>query len=464
VTTPPAAPAGPPAVPAGSPAGSSPGGALARALAEREELLGHCVHCGFCLPACPTYQELGDEADSPRGRLHLMRAVVEGRLDPGGDAFQRHMDRCLGCRACEPVCPSGVEYGLLLERARSVAIEARPPGFLTRALLATMASPALGRVFGAGGRALRATGLPALAARTLPAGRFSDAPRLAMGMLAASGRTAWPEDRAQGRSSPTLPAAGARLAPGSVGRVALLRGCVQDQLFRRVHEATRLALRVNGWEVVEVEDQGCCGALHAHAGALDEARTLARRNVRGFSEAPGGIDVLVANAAGCGALLRELPELLGEEGTAGPAEDLSARVRDISEILAGEGRTPVAGAPLPLRVAYDPPCHLLHAQRVAEPPRRLLESIPGVELVPLRDAERCCGGAGIYGITHPDLGGRIGRDKVEAIVDSGCDLVATGNPGCQMQIGAGLRLGGHTVGVAHPVELLAESYRRAGWT
>ncbi|TVP48254.1 MAG: (Fe-S)-binding protein [Gemmatimonadales bacterium] len=450
--------------PATTPA-TSPGGALALALSEREELLGHCVHCGFCLPACPTYQELGDEADSPRGRLHLMRAVVEGRLDPGGDAFQRHMDRCLGCRACEPVCPSGVEYGLLLERARSVAIEARPAGLLTRALLATMASPVLGHVFGAGGRTLRATGLPALAARALPAGRFSDAPRLAMGMLAASGA---PRFEPAERGESNAPAAPVGVAPGSMGRVALLAGCVQDQLFRRVHEATRLALRVNGWEVVEVKDQGCCGALHAHAGALGEARTLARRNIRAFSEAPGGIDFLVVNAAGCGALLRELPELLGEEGgrdgMEGPAGALSDRVRDISEILAGDGREPVTGAPLPLRVAYDPPCHLLHAQRVVEPPRRLLESIPGVELVALRDAERCCGGAGIYGITHPDLGGRIGRDKVDAVVDSGCDLVATGNPGCQMQIGAGIRLGGHTIGVAHPVELLAESYRRAGWT
>jgi glycolate oxidase iron-sulfur subunit len=439
---------------------------LGQALQDREELLSHCVHCGFCLPVCPTYQELGDEADSPRGRLHLMRAVVEGRIEAGDEAFQRHMDRCLGCRACETVCPSGVEYGLLLERARSVALEARPAPLGTRLLLATMASRPLGALFGLGGRLLRGTRIPALAARRTPEWRLLRGPRMALAMLAASApvslaRMAPGRHPGGGAPAPVAP------SPGSAGRAALLRGCVQNELFRRVHEATIRVLRAQGWTVVEVEGQGCCGALHAHAGDLSGARALATRNLEAFApllEGPDAVDVVVANAAGCGALLRELPELM--EAPEGPlaerARRLAHRVRDISEVVAGQGVEPVQGAPLPLRVAYDPPCHLHHAQRVVEPPRRLLQAIPGLELVPLADADRCCGGAGIYGLTHPELGGEIGGGKVRAVAASGCQVLATGNPGCQMQIGAGLRMAGHPVEVVHPVELLAESYRRAG--
>lgn len=442
--------------PAPPPAGL-PG--LASALAEREDLLSHCVHCGFCLPACPTYQELGDEADSPRGRLHLMRAVVEGRLEAADEAFQRHLDRCLGCRACETVCPSGVEYGLLLERARAVASEARPgrgiSGWATRLLLATMATPLLRRLFGAGGRVLRATGLPGRLAGLGRGWTWARAPRLALGMLAASAPVSL-----SSRSPGPVAAEGldAPRPPGSAGRVALLRGCVQAELFERVHRATRRVLEVNGWEVVDVDGQGCCGALHAHAGDLEGARHLASANLRAFREP--SLDAVVTNAAGCGALLRELHELLpGDSG----AQRLARLTRDVSVLVAGEGRVPVRGAPLPLQVVYDPPCHLLHAQRVADPPRRMLEAIPGLDLLPLADADRCCGGAGIYGLTHPELGGDIGDAKVRAIVESGAHCVATGNPGCQMQIGAGLRMSGHPIDVLHPVELLAESYRRAGW-
>jgi glycolate oxidase iron-sulfur subunit len=448
-------------------------GGLAGALARNEELLGHCVHCGFCLPVCPTYQELGDEADSPRGRLHLMRAVVEGRLDADSDAFQRHMDRCLGCRACESVCPSGVEYGFLLEHARAVAGEARPPARVVRALLATMARPAWLRLFGLAGRLGRATGIPAVGARILPGDGVAGRLRLALAMLAASAPASLPEPRTKGvrpavhlgvgaaadhvRAGPVRPGESKSQGPSRPGvaprgRVALLRGCIQDQLFRRVNEATRLVLEVNGWEVVEVGDQGCCGALHAHAGDLEGAHALGVVNHGAFG-AVHGLDFVVVNAAGCGAHLRQDPD---------PA--LKGRVRDVSEVLAGEGRTPRPGAPLALEVAYDPPCHLLHAQGVDDPPRALLASIPGLTLVPLADADRCCGGAGIYGLTHPELGGAIGGAKVRAIVESGARVVATGNPGCQMQIGAGLRMAGAEVEVLHPVELLAESYRRAGWS
>lgn len=435
-----------------------PSGGLADALAQKEDLLSHCVHCGFCLPACPTYQVLGDEADSPRGRLHLMRAVVEGRLDPASSAFQDHMDRCLGCRACEPVCPSGVEYGSLLEHAREVAVRARPAPLLSRILLRTMATPFLLRIFGLAGRLLRASGLPAYLVRVLPDRPVLYPARLGMGMLAASapaeltlrtaGRPGGPEPQA---SAPPRPSVRPR-----AGRVALLQGCVQQELFSRVHEATRAVLQVHGWEVVDLPSPGCCGALHAHAGSLEEARSMARRHVASFMAAD--VDWVVMNAAGCGAHLRGAAELLGDESAA----MFSRKVRDISELVAGEGREPMKGAPLELEVVVDPPCHLLHAQRVADPPLRMLQAIPGLTLVPLRDADRCCGGAGIYGITHPDLGSEIGGDKVGAILEAGGQVVATANPGCHMQIGAGLRLAGHPMPVIHPVELLAESYRRAG--
>jgi glycolate oxidase iron-sulfur subunit len=250
-------------------------------------------------------------------------------------------------------------------------------------------------------------------------------------------------------------------APPQRGRVGLLSGCVQDHLFRRVNAATRRVLEANGWEVVEVPGQGCCGALHAHAGALDSAREMAWTNLQAFEAA--GVDRIAVNAAGCGAALRAYPELFEHgSGEAGAAGALAARVRDISELVAGDGIEPRRGGVLPLKVAFDPPCHLLHAQRVVDPPRHMLGAIPGLELLPLRDADRCCGGAGIYGLTHPELGGRIGEDKAQAILETGCDVVATGNPGCAMQIGGVLRLAGHRLPVVHPVELLDESYRRGG--
>jgi glycolate oxidase iron-sulfur subunit len=457
----------------------APGAGLAGVLADQGERLSHCVHCGFCLPACPTYLRLGDEADSPRGRLHLMGAVAEGRLNPGSDAFQTHIERCLGCRACETVCPSGVEYGLILERAREVAATARRPSLAQRLLLGAVERPWAFRIWMGGSRLLRATGLPALLTRLVPAVGPLARLRLGVAMLAASAPARIPAEvrntgagtvtrdgRFPGRegdpgteTDPRGPAP----ARGTAGRVALLTGCVQAHLFRRVNEATRRVLEVNGWEVVPAPDQGCCGALHAHGGRLETARAMARNNLRAFrAAAPDRIGV---NAAGCGAAMREYVHLL-EEGRAEERELarwLSERVRDVSELLAGEGAEPRRGAPLPLKVAYDPPCHLLHAQRVVDPPVRMFRAIPGLELVALENGEECCGGAGIYGITHPELGGRIGADKVDAVRRSGARVVATGNPGCMMQIGAGLRMAGLEVQVVHPVELLDESYRRAGY-
>ncbi len=449
---------------------------LAGALRREEEKLLNCVHCGFCLPACPTYTRLGDENDSPRGRLYLMRAVVEGRLDPASDAFQDHIDRCLGCRACEPVCPSGVEYGHLLERAREAAADARDPGLLTRILLGVMGRDIARGAFMVLSRLVRASGIPGLAARFLPAWRWLGPLRTGAGMLAASADRVpdgtWPAS--SGTAEAALPGVGGAKPGIGGGRgrrekdrgdgwsrtaVGILDGCVQAGLFGRVNRATERVLRANGYRVVEVRGQGCCGALHAHGGALAGARALARRNVEAFSRA--GVDRIAVNAAGCGAAMKEYGELLGDDpALADGAEAVSERVADVSELLAEAG--PRRGGSLPLTVAYDAPCHLLHAQGTERPPLTVLEAIPGLELAPLENGDECCGGAGIYGITHPELGGRIGGDKVQAIRSSGASVVATGNPGCIMQIGARARMAGAEVRVLHPVQLLDQSYRRGG--
>jgi len=485
-----------------------PARALIEPLVAEEDRLLACVHCGFCLTACPTYVRLGAEADSPRGRLYLMRAVAEGRLDPASDAFTTHIDRCLGCRACETACPAGVQYGFLLERARAVARQAGAPsgGRAGAWLLRVFASPLGTRVAMALGRALRATGLPRLLVRLLPA-RLG-MPRFGLAMLAGSAEWAGlreklkagggeggpaapfprPGDRAAppslpgggtagatagggagvaaSTSSPALareagPGAGGAPAParGRAVRVAVLTGCVQEGLFARVNRATEAVLAANGCTVVPVPAQRCCGALHAHGGDLEQARALARANIDAFEQA--GVDWIVVNAAGCGAAMKEYGELMaGDPAYAARARALAGRVKDVAELLVELG--PVRGAALPLRVTYDAPCHLHHAQRITRAPLDLLATIPELDLVPLPGAEECCGGAGIYGLTHPDLGGRILTDKVEAVRSTGAEVVATPNPGCMMQIAAGLLLAGDDTPVVHPIELLAESYRRAG--
>ena len=461
---------------------------------KREEAgLLACVHCGFCLNACPTYTRLGHHGDSPRGRLDLMHAVIEGRLAPDDEAFQLHIDRCLGCRACEPVCPSGVPYGFLLERARFAIAESAGVSLPTRLLIAAYTS-ALRPLVTFGSRLLRDTGLAAALVRMLPA-RFAR-PRIALAMLAASApairvrsgaraatgtapaepsRSDRPgsqaEDRlAQGERAFADPHALLGAYPRATAapvrprmempdmRVAMLTGCVQESLFGRVNAATARVLRVHGCEVVPVREQVCCGALDAHAGRLERARELARRNIAAFEAA--AVDVVVVNAAGCGAMMKEYAEQLHHDAEwSERAKSFVQRVRDVSEFLVERGVR--EGAPVWVRVTYDAPCHLHHGQRIREAPLRLIDGIAGVERVPLRDAEECCGGAGLYGVNHPELGGRILRDKVEAVRETGAELVLTPNPGCMMQIGAGLLLAGEGARVAHPLELLDESYRRA---
>jgi len=450
-------------------------------LKKQEEKLFNCVHCGFCLPVCPTYIRLWDEADSPRGRLHFMRAVVEGRIGPESPTLHLHLDRCLGCRACESVCPSGVEYARLLEGAREVTAEAVPTRLLPRLLSKIMASRTLLPPIMALTRGLRGTGIPGIAARRLPGKGLLAQARLGMGMIAATappGVSKWGGSgrigsgdainiQVDGRpGGDFLPEEGA--VPkgvrregllGDDARTGLLKGCVQDGLLGRVNRAAARVLEVNGFQVVEVSGQGCCGAIHSHTGDLEGARELARKNIRAFEALD--LDVIAVSAAGCGASMKDYPHLLAGDPDYGErARALASRVRDVSELLGRPGL--VQGGRLPVKVTYDAPCHLLHAQRISEEPLALIRSIPGLDLVPLRGDDGCCGGAGIYGITHLELGWRITEDKVRAVLETGARVVVTGNPGCMMQIGAGLKMVGAQVDVAHPIELLDESYRRGG--
>jgi len=435
------------------------------ALKGQEEKLLNCVHCGFCLPVCPTYSRLGDEADSPRGRLHFMRAVVEGRLDPSSEAFHRHLDRCLGCRACESVCPSGVEFGHLLEGAREVTARAHSRSFLDRALPAVMANPLYLSPAMVLTRALRATGLPEVAVQRLPAEGFLGQARLGLGMVAATATPEVLDGGSRGVGLHCRPPEGEVPAPslsdtlGKGAATAVLLGCVQEGLLSRVNRATIRVLEANGYRIVEVPDQGCCGAIHAHTGDLEGARALARANIRAMEDA--GVELVAVNAAGCGATMKECGHLLARDPDfAGRAKLFSEKVKDVSELLGRPGLR--RGGAVQATVTYDAPCHLLHAQRISSEPEFLLDAIPGLERIPLAKHDECCGGAGVYGITHPELGGAIGREKVMAILETGAELVATGNPGCMMQIGAGLKMEGAPVDVVHPVELLDLSYRLGG--
>jgi len=407
--------------------------------------LDPCVHCGFCLQACPTFLATGDEADSPRGRIELMRALEAGELAPDDPALALHLDRCLGCRGCEPVCPSGVGYGHGLAAARALIASHRGVPALARLALGAMTGAGVSRVVYALARALRATGIP----RWLSGwGRV----RFAMGMLGATapkGGGGWRRLGKVGggalRSS--LP------QPPPTSPVLLFRGCVMEGLFSHVHDATIRTLEVNGYTVREVPEQVCCGALHEHAGLEPDARRLARLNVAAFGD---GDEPIVVNSAGCGAMLKEYGHLLDAGGAR-----FAARVKDVTELLAARGPRP--GAPIDATVAYDPPCHLLHAQRIAEPPERVLRAIPVLRLVKLPDAAQCCGSAGLFTLVEPAMSRAVLAPKLETLAEARPQVVATGNPGCLMQLGAGLAAAGVPAVARHPVELLDESYGAAGY-
>jgi len=396
-----------------------------------------CVHCGFCLQSCPTYLTLQDENDSPRGRIMLMRELVEGRLAVDDPTVHTHIDRCLGCRACETACPSGVPYGQLLEATRATLNRSRPVPPVARLILAVFARPRLLALALGASRLLRATRLPSLLSRLL-GGRLG----FGLAMLAST--------------TPAVPRrAYAARGAGGRGSVAVLTGCVMEGLFSDTNRATERVLVENDYALADAPGQRCCGALHAHAGDLETARALARANVEAFERS--GADFVAVNAAGCGAIMKEYGHLLHDDPAwHARAAAVAVRVRDVSELLAAAGPKP--GAPLPLTVTYDAPCHLLHAQRVVSPPLAVLAAIPGLQVAPLTDADQCCGSAGIYNLIEPDVSNAVLAPKLANIRATAAPLVATGNPGCMMQIGAGLHRAGIAARSVHPVDLLDASY------
>jgi glycolate oxidase iron-sulfur subunit len=414
-------------------------------LARARPGLDACVHCGFCLQACPTYLALEDENDSPRGRLVLMRALVDGSLALSDSTVQLHIDRCLGCRACETACPSGVPYGELLEATRATLAAGHPIPWVARAILWIFAGPARLAAVLAAARVLRATRLAAVLGQ-LP-GRVG----FSLAMLAATRAPAITRSRRPYRPE----------GDGHRGGVAILRGCVMAGLFPGTNRATARTLIVNDYRIVTARGQRCCGALHAHAGDLATARRLARVNIAAFERADA--DAIAVNAAGCGAMIKSYGHLLADDPAwANRAAAVAAKARDVSELLAAAGPAPGASIGVALgghrRVAYDPPCHLLHAQRVGEAPFAVLAAVPGIELVPLADAEQCCGAAGIYNLIQPAVSDQVLAAKLAHIAGADVDWVVTGNPGCLMQIGAGLRRGGRHTRAIHPVDLLDAAY------
>jgi glycolate oxidase iron-sulfur subunit len=420
-------------------------------LAPLEPLMDKCVHCGFCLPTCPSYLLLGQEMDSPRGRIFLMQAGVDERVAMS-DTFVSHFDTCLGCMACETACPSGVRYAPLIEEARA-AIERHHP----RPLGDRLFRFALFQVLPYPGR-LRLLSIPLAAVNRLR--RF---PR-ALALLPSKLRNliALAPDRAPARAA--VPAHTPATGPSRL-RVGLLTGCVQRVFFAEVNEATIRVLAAEGCDVVAPPGQACCGALALHAGHDEDARACARAligafepDMRGEQSEPREINHIVVNAAGCGSTMKAYGELLKDDPAwADRARAFSAKVRDVTETLAGLTPSRAVRHPLAARVAYHDACHLAHAQGVRREPRELLASIPGVTLVPLAENDICCGSAGIFNLVQPELAGALGRRKAAHIAGAHADMVVTSNPGCILQIRAAGRADGTTIPVLHIVELLDRS-------
>jgi len=411
-----------------------------------------CIRCGLCLNACPTYRELGLEMDSPRGRIYQMIQVEAGRLTLG-ESFVRHIDLCLDCRACETACPSGVEYGKLVEAARG-QIETyykRPPlAGLLRKLFFREILPHRRRLEVAGKilRFYQLSGLEKLvrASRLLKIlpwnmERVAElAPRMEKPFFTE-------------RLGTVVPAVGTRRY-----RVAFFGGCIANLSFARLNDATVRVLAKNGCEVVMPAEQGCCGALHVHAGIRDVARELAKKNIQAFPT--DEFDAVITNAAGCGSVLKEYPLLFEEEERdyLEPARAFSAKVRDITEFLAGIELNKDF-AVTRARATYQDSCHLGHAQKIRAAPRKLLAAVPGLEFVELKESEICCGSAGIYNVVHNDLAEKILASKMRRIDETKADLILTANPGCLLQLRAGVSRAGGGRRVLHVVELLDEAYR-----
>ena len=452
------------------------------------DLMRQCIHCGFCLPTCPTYAVLGVEMDSPRGRIYQMQAVAEGRM-PITDDFIEHMDCCLGCRACETACPSGVQYGKLIEAAReqirleTTTIASDDEDIHDTPLYSSLFTPTINQsmqslaaqslrrfffdlmlpsrpvtslVF-AGLKFYQRSGLQTMARKTKVIDAVNALP------TPFKGKIKFPEELMPYASGDLLPAPLPEITP-ALGtrryRVGFISGCIMDQVFRDINEATIRVLAANGCEVITPIEQQCCGALHVHAGEAERGRDLARHNIDVFEAY--NCDAIIINSAGCGSTLKEYDHLLRDDPDyAARAAAFSAKVKDISEFLASIEWNRDMGE-LSHTVVYHDACHLAHGQKIRQQPRQLLQAIPGMTMVPLKEADWCCGSAGIYNITNQDMAAQLLERKMENIIATGASVIATSNPGCMMQIALGVRERGLPMDVVHPVQLLDEAYRVGG--
>jgi glycolate oxidase iron-sulfur subunit len=414
-----------------------------------------CVHCGLCTAACPTYLETGNENDSPRGRIYLMRAVTDGRLTLT-DTVSRHLDLCLDCRSCETACPSGVQYGRLIEpfrvdmrrQAAEKSGNAAPGWFEKWILYGLFPYPRRLRWALAPARLMQLLGLDRLAESLGLLKLLPEKLRRMQGLL--------PKLQSRGAELPGfLPAIGEKRA-----RVALFTGCVADAMFPHVNRATARVLQLNGCDVVIPKSQVCCGAIHYHSGAGEEALSLAQQNVNAFD--PASVDAIIINVAGCGSMLKDythVAEELRPQDHAVNAQlaSFAGKVQDVAEFLMKLGPRPTK-QPVRLKATYHDACHLAHAQKIREQPRGLLGLVSGLELVPLAESDICCGAAGSYNLMEPEMADRLGARKRRNIEATGADAVICGNAGCTLQIAAELRRHGRDIPVLHPVEVLAAAY------
>lgn len=402
-----------------------------------------CIHCGLCLSSCPTYLETGNENDSPRGRIYLMRAVQDGRL-PVGDTAVRHIDLCLGCRACEAVCPSGVQYGDLLEHTRD-HIEKHYKRSVFQTFLRRVA---IEKVFPFPAR-MKVALLPAKIIRALHLEKLL--PRFAREALSLV-----PADA----SALKLPLVSLATGGPDRGRTGFISGCVMSVLFGKTNAASVRLLNRAGYEVVTPPQQGCCGALYAHSGQLELARACARHNIEVFER--HDLASIVINAAGCGSTLKEYGQLLRDDPAwAERARQFSAKVKDLTESLAqaAHGQSPKCSHPTAAKVTYHDACHLAHPQHITKPPRELVRAVAGNNFVELPESDVCCGSAGSYNLTEPAMAERLQRRKIENILKTGAQVVVTTNPGCLLQIRAGLRKAGSSIEAMHIADFLDRANR-----
>ncbi|EST55131.1 2-hydroxy-acid oxidase [Brevibacillus panacihumi W25] len=419
------------------------------------EELANCMRCGFCQPACPTFRETGYEAASPRGRIALMKAVADGVMEPDQD-FVDQMNLCLGCRACEPVCPAGVPYGQLIEQTREAIEQVQEHPWYVRLVRKTAFTHLfphqrrlnlLGGLLGFYQRSGLQTAVRKLGVLNILPKQMREMEAI---MPDASAKSL--TDRL---GATVIPAVGERKR-----RVGMFHGCIMDVLFQDTNINTVRLLAEAGCEVVIAPDQVCCGALHAHSGEREAAKSLARKNIAAFQEAE--VDLIISNAGGCGALLQEYDHLLHDDPEwQEQAKWFAARVKDVSEVLTMSAE-PQAWDPLPQRVTYQSSCHLRNGMKVTKEPVNLLQSIPGATYVPLKEGDRCCGSAGIYNLVQPEMAGSLLDEKMGHVAATQADILVTSNPGCLLQMKAGIKRAGleDRMEAVHLVDLLARVQKK----